>query len=116
MKTPPTRRKVLAKAGTAIAAATLAGRSVRRVRAEEFPAARPTPGRTPSEPFGYCLNTATLMGANLGIVELLEIASKAGYQAVEPWLRDIEVYTQKGGTLPDLAKRISDLGLTVEDA
>jgi 2-keto-myo-inositol isomerase len=116
MKTPPTRRNVLKNTGAAIAAATVVGGLVGPIWAEESPTAHAVAGRPPSEPFGYCLNTATVMGANLGIVEVLEIASKAGYQAVEPWLREIEVYTQKGGSLPDLAKRISDLGLTVEDA
>ena len=46
----------------------------------------------------------------------ITVASKAGYKAIEPWLREIDAYTAKGGTLKDLAKHISDSGLTVEDA
>ncbi|MDB5330242.1 MAG: sugar phosphate isomerase/epimerase [Phycisphaerales bacterium] len=116
MKPSPTRRHLLASTGAALAAATLASAVVTPASAQDAPAVPPSPGRTTAEPFGYCLNTATISGANLGIVEELEIAAKAGYQAVEPWLRDIEGYTKKGGSLKDLAKRISDLGLTVEDA
>jgi sugar phosphate isomerase/epimerase len=50
----------------------------------------------------------------LGLVANLEIASRAGYRGVEPWIREIDQYTSAGGTLPDLAKRIRDLGLSVE--
>jgi len=49
-------------------------------------------------------------------VEVVDIVAQAGYQAIEPWINEIEAYVQKGGSLPDLKKRISDLGLTVESA
>src|SRR5436309_94047 len=94
------RRKLLALGG--VAAATLASGSSISLGAEDpapKPREIPAPGRSPDEPFGYCLNTATIMGANLTIVEMLEIAARAGYHAVEPWIRDIEAYEQKGGSL-----------------
>jgi sugar phosphate isomerase/epimerase len=56
------------------------------------------------------------MGYKLGIADEIEIAAKAGYQAVEPWVRSIEAYASQGGSLADLGKRIVDLGLTVESA
>ncbi len=71
------------------------------------------------EPFGYCLNTSTVRnaeGKSRPIVELIEIASKAGYGAIEPWISEIEEFTKTGGTLADLRKRISDAGLKVPDA
>ena len=74
------------------------------------------PERSKEEPFGYCLNTSTIRGQNLGAVEEFEIAAKAGYQAVEPWMRKLHEYVQQGGKLTDLKKRITDLGLTVESA
>ena len=46
----------------------------------------------------------------------MEVAAKAGFTAVEPWINEINDYVKKGGALKDLAKRIGDLGLTVEDA
>jgi len=73
-------------------------------------------GRGPAPLFRYCLNTGTLSGYKLGVVDEIEIAAKAGYQAVEPWLRSIEAYAKQGGSLADLRKRIADLGLTVESA
>ena len=64
----------------------------------------------------YCLNTSTIHGEVVPIVDQIEIAKKAGYDAIEFWLRDISKYTSQGGTLPDLKKRIIDAGLTVESA
>ena len=42
------------------------------------------------EPFGYCLNTSTLQGQKLDLVQLVDIAAQAGYQAIEPWVRELE--------------------------
>src|SRR6185437_7821585 len=72
--------------------------------------------RKPDEPFRYGLNTATLMGQKLSIVEEVEIASRAGYQAIEPWVRELDQYVKGGGSLKDLGKRIADRGLRVESA
>jgi hypothetical protein len=41
-------------------------------------------------------------------------AAKAGFNAIEPWVNEIDAYVTKGGTLKDLGKRIADAGLTVE--
>jgi len=64
----------------------------------------------------YCLNTSTIHGEVVPVVEQVAIAQKAGYDAIEFWLRDINKYTSEGGTLSDLKKRIADAGLTVESA
>jgi 2-keto-myo-inositol isomerase len=69
-----------------------------------------------ADPFRYGLNTATLMGQKLSIVEEVEIAGRAGYQAIEPWLRELDQYVKGGGNLKDLGKRIADRGLSVESA
>jgi sugar phosphate isomerase/epimerase len=68
------------------------------------------------EPFRYGLNTATLMGQKLSIVEEVEIASRAGYHAIEPWVRELDQYVKNGGNLKDLGKRLADRGLRVESA
>lgn len=67
-------------------------------------------------PFGYCLNTSTLQGQKLDLVELVEIAAKTGYQAIEPWLSELDRYQKNGGNLKDLGQRIRDRGLTVPSA
>jgi sugar phosphate isomerase/epimerase len=66
--------------------------------------------------FHYCFNTSTIRGQKLSLVEEIEIAAQAGYQAIEPWINEIETYVKQGGSLRDLQRRIGDLGLTVESA
>jgi sugar phosphate isomerase/epimerase len=68
------------------------------------------------QPLGYCLNTGTIRGHKLGIVEEVDVAAAAGYGAIEPWIESIEQYRQSGGSLRDLRKRIADAGLAVPSA
>ena len=70
----------------------------------------------PSPPFRYCLNMATLLGHKLGIVKEVEVAAKAGYEAIEPWIEALKTYVQNGGALKELGQQIRDSGLTVESA
>ena len=75
--------------------------------------ARPTRGA--NEPFGYCLNTSTIKGQKLRLVDEVEVAAKAGYDGFEPWVSELEDHVRGGGVLTDLGKRIADLGLSVEN-
>jgi sugar phosphate isomerase/epimerase len=70
--------------------------------------------RPANEPFGYCFNTSTIRGQKLPLDRELEIAARAGFRGVEPWVAEIDEYVKTGGTLADLRKRIADLGLSVE--
>src|SRR5690606_15009496 len=69
-----------------------------------------------SKAFRYCLNTSTIRGQRLGLAEVIRIASQAGYDGIEPWIREIEQYVEQGGKLEDLRKQIEDAGLKVESA
>jgi 2-keto-myo-inositol isomerase len=106
------RREILAGAAAALAAA--GAPAVASARQAPRPAAART--RPANEPFGYCLNTSTIRGNNLDLPAVVTAASKAGFQALEPWITEIDRYTSSGGTLKDLGKRIADAGLTVENA
>jgi 2-keto-myo-inositol isomerase len=64
--------------------------------------------------FRYCLNMGTISGQKLSLEQEIETAGKAGYDAVELWVYKIRDHQKNGGSLSDLKKRISDLGLTVE--
>lgn len=71
------------------------------------------------DPFRYCLNTSTIRechyhGQKVDVVAEIEIASKAGYTGIEPWVKSLDTHVKNGGVLSDLRKRISDAGLTVE--
>ncbi|SIO60281.1 Sugar phosphate isomerase/epimerase [Singulisphaera sp. GP187] len=67
-------------------------------------------------PFGFCFNTSTIQGQKLAIPDVVDIVGKAGYQGIEPWIRELDQYANAGGSLKDLGKRIADQGLSVEDA
>jgi sugar phosphate isomerase/epimerase len=103
------RRAAVARASAALGAALLAPATSRT--AESLPVSPAPRGR-----FVLCFNTATIRGQKLGIEKEIDIASKAGFQAIEPWVEAIEAYVKAGGALPDLRRRIADAGLTVEGA
>jgi 2-keto-myo-inositol isomerase len=65
-------------------------------------------------PFRYCLNMGTIRGLKLPVTEQVDVAAKAGYQAVELWIDELRKYMDQGGSLNDLRRRIADLGLSVE--
>jgi len=77
-------------------------------------AAEPKPAR-----FRYCLNTSTVRnaeGKSRTLTELIAVASKAGYDAIEPWIGEIQEHVKAGGTTADLRKMFNDAGLAVPDA
>jgi len=67
-------------------------------------------------PFSYCFNTSTIRGQELSLDEEVEIAAKASYDAIEPWVSKIHEYAKGGGSLGEMRRRIADHGLTVESA
>lgn len=69
-----------------------------------------------AERMRYCFNTSTIRGQQLSVPEQIRVCAAAGYDAIEPWIRDLRGYVEQGGSLPDLGKRIEDAGLTVESA
>ncbi len=82
-----------------------------------------TPLRTDANPspkpsYGYCLNTSTVRdaeGKSRPIVDLIAIAQAAGYDAIEPWVSELDAFLKTGGTLKELRKRFDDAGLKVAD-
>jgi len=100
------RRQLLAGAGAAVTAVTTTAIGDKTAKA----------GVNPPVPFKYCLNTSTIRGQKLALDKEIEIAAKAGYKAIEPWVHKIHEYAGAGGSLKDLRKRLADLGLTVESA
>jgi 2-keto-myo-inositol isomerase len=103
----PSRRRWLAGVG---AGAALAAGSALLAEA-------PTAEETASDaPFRYSLNTSTIRVRAKTITEQIDITAKAGYDGIEPWIRDLQNYVQQGGKLADLRKRIEDAGLKVAGA
>lgn len=61
--------------------------------------------------FTLALNTSTIRPTPL--IKKIEVAAKAGYQAIELWNDDLTEYVEQGGRLADVAKAVSDNGLSV---
>jgi 2-keto-myo-inositol isomerase len=107
---PYSRREAVQRAGLALGAA---------FAAVELPWTTQTQAQVPARQdggFSFCLNTGTIRGQKLGLAKEIEIAAQAGYQGIEPWVEAIEQYAREGGSLPELRRKIKDLGLTVESA
>lgn len=66
--------------------------------------------------FKIGLNTSTLRGHKLPIAEVVDIAAEAGYEAIEPWVDELDRHVESGGSLKDLGRRIKDRGLKVTGA
>ncbi|MFN8208987.1 MAG: sugar phosphate isomerase/epimerase [Bacteroidales bacterium] len=100
----PTRRELLKTAGLASLAMTLPRPSIAAALVEQ------------TFTFRFCLNTSTISGQNPGLFGYLDIASRAGYDGVELWVRDVEEWQKQGKSLAALKKKISDCKLSVENA
>ena len=56
----------------------------------------------------FSLNTSTISGQKLGIEKYIDIAARAGYECIEPWIGDMKAYMDNGGTLRNLKKLLDD--------
>lgn len=101
MSNPVTRRQFVGAAGAMAGILTLGS------------AATPVSAQTgASQGFKFSLNTATIRGHKLSLPEQFEVAAKAGYDYIEPWLGDLAKYAESN-SLKDLRKRAEDQGLKV---
>lgn len=62
-------------------------------------------------PWPICLNASTIRPTPL--TDKIRVAAEAGYDAIEPWIDDLEKYEAAGGSLNELAKEIADRGMYV---
>lgn len=112
MSTLINRRRWAATAATGALASFVAPSTIRATTGSLHGASRDRP----AEPFRYGLNTSTIRGQTLTIVEEVDLAARVGYHAIEPWIRELDQHVEAGGSLRDLGKRIEEHGLTVESA
>ena len=67
-------------------------------------------------PFKTSINTSTLFPFELDVKQQVRVAAEAGYQGVEPWMKDIDAHVARGGTLRELRSYIADSGVAVVNA
>ena len=64
--------------------------------------------------YTYALNTSTIRGCGTPSLEkMIEIAANAGYDAIEPWVEEIDTWTSSGRSLSQLYSLLCQHGLTV---
>ena len=68
-----------------------------------------------SVPHRISLNVSTIRTYNLSVDQQIAVCGKAGFDGIELWMSDIEAYITKGGRLSDLAKRLKDNRLVLEN-
>ena len=61
--------------------------------------------------FKYSLNSSTIK--TTPILKKIEVAAKAGYEAIELWHDDMDAYIASGGTIQEIKKCVDDNGLKV---
>ena len=68
-----------------------------------------------SKPFRISLNTSTIRTYQLPVERQIELCGAAGFDGIELWVADIQKYLDKGGNLADLAKKLKDNRLILEN-
>jgi len=81
-----------------------------------LPAAQAATTKEKSKPFGYCFNTSCVRGQKLALDQQVDLVIKAGYEGIEPWIRDMQAFKESGGSLKDLGKRLADNNVQVVSA
>jgi sugar phosphate isomerase/epimerase len=77
--------------------------------------ADPAPAAATESGWKLCLNTSTIRGQKLSLPDEIDLAVKAGYQAIEPWVNEVDKFVAGGGKPAELRRRASDQGLAIAD-
>lgn len=64
----------------------------------------------------FSLNTSTLRGQKLNLPQMIEVASKSGYDGIELWISEMDSYLASGKSLASLKKLFSDAGIEAFNA
>ncbi len=63
--------------------------------------------------FAYCLNTSTIRSPGVSAPEYVDIAAHAGYDGIELWVDEIDVWVEGGGTLEQLRDCAAGQGIRI---
>ncbi|MDX2431679.1 MAG: sugar phosphate isomerase/epimerase [Bacteroides sp.] len=107
------RRRALASLALSSAALSLPLNSIAGTETGKKEKGSPGPSKSP---FSFCLNTSTISGQKPSLFEQVKIASEAGYDGIEVWVRDVQAALEDGATEASIKSFINDHGIRVEDA
>ena len=66
-------------------------------------------------PFRISLNVSTIRPYRLSVERQIEVCGKAGFDGIELWMSDIQAYIDSGGSLVDLAAKIKNNRLVLDN-
>jgi len=61
------------------------------------------------------LNVSTIRPYRLSVEQQIEVCGKAGFDGIELWVSDLEAYREKGGSWRDIASRLKDNRLVLDN-
>ena len=66
-------------------------------------------------PFRISLNVSTIRTYKLPVEQQIDVCAAAGFDGIELWMTDIQAYQNRGGSLTDLATKLKDHRLVLEN-
>jgi len=66
-------------------------------------------------PFRISLNVSTIRTYKLPVEQQIDVCGAAGFDGIELWTSDIQEYRNRGGSLTDLAAKLKDNRLVLEN-
>ena len=115
------RRTWIASAFSSTAAGACALVHAATARAHDGDPTQTSDDQSPAAPLAntkirYCLNTSTIREQKLSLSEEIQLAAEAGYDGIEPWMRELTATVEGGQSTRELRQHLADTGLTVDSA
>ena len=107
------RRKAIVSLALGSASLSLPLKAITREAPRGYAGRKPVPLESK---FRFCLNASTISGQKPDLHKQVEIASKAGYDGIEVWVKDVQDSLAKGNSTAALKSFINDHGIKVENA
>jgi 2-keto-myo-inositol isomerase len=64
-------------------------------------------------PFSYCLNTSTIRSEGSTILDMIDTTADAGWDGIEPWVKELDDWIAGGGTLDQVRARAEERNLAI---
>ena len=109
------RREMLRNSGLMFIGSSLATGLVSCTSKNNNPENAPLLAQKTGRPFRISLNTSTISGYKLSVEEQIDLCIEAGFDGIELWVRDVSAYIEKEGTPEELATRMKNGGLLLEN-
>ncbi|SHM75425.1 sugar phosphate isomerase/epimerase family protein [Gracilibacillus kekensis] len=66
--------------------------------------------------FKFAINTSTIIPFDLSVIDQVKVAAEAGYDGIELWVKDLQAFLEKGGSLNELTDCLKESDIEVVNA